>query len=154
MTRWPCSSTCQASKALAMAGSYSRNCSDRPTGGELLAVWCDRGTFGAWRETPPWQACSRVRPATTFEETVERLGTAIRLGLLPPGTRLPPERELAELFAIPRSTLRQALTALPQTGDLVALRGRTGATFVAAEPPLRGPGVALDGQWRDLLDHR
>ncbi len=26
-----------------------------------------------------------VRPPTTFEETVERLGTAIRLGLLVPG---------------------------------------------------------------------
>ena len=37
-----------------------------------------------------------VRPPTTFEETVERLGTAIRLGLLTPGSRLPPERELAE----------------------------------------------------------
>ena len=36
-----------------------------------------------------------VRPPTTFEETVERLGTAIRLGLLLPGTKLPPERTLA-----------------------------------------------------------
>src|ERR687894_1877091 len=95
-----------------------------------------------------------VQPPTTFEETVERLGTAIRLGLLPPGTRLPPERELAERFDISRSTLRQALTTLTQTGHLVAHRGRTGGTFVAAEPPLKGPGVALEGQCRDLLDHR
>ena len=36
-----------------------------------------------------------VRPPTTFEETVERLGTAIRLGLLAPGSRLPSERSLA-----------------------------------------------------------
>ena len=36
-----------------------------------------------------------VRPPTTFEETVERLGTAIRVGLLAPGSRLPAERELA-----------------------------------------------------------
>ena len=46
----------------------------------------------------------KVQPPTTFEETVERLGTAIRLGLLPPGTRLPPERELAEQLGISRST--------------------------------------------------
>ena len=36
-----------------------------------------------------------VRPPTTFEETVERLGTAIRLGLLPAGSKLPAERNLA-----------------------------------------------------------
>ncbi|MBO0769794.1 MAG: GntR family transcriptional regulator, partial [Solirubrobacterales bacterium] len=35
-----------------------------------------------------------VHSLTAFEETVDRLGTAIRLGLLPPGTRLPAEREL------------------------------------------------------------
>src|SRR5918997_1033088 len=95
-----------------------------------------------------------VRTATTCEERVEPLGTAIRPGLLPPGTRLPPERELAERFAISRSTLRQALTTLTQTGHLVAHRGRTGGTFVAAEPPLQGSGVALEGRWRDLLDYR
>jgi GntR family transcriptional repressor for pyruvate dehydrogenase complex len=43
-----------------------------------------------------------AQPPTTFEETVERLGTAIRLGLLPPGTRLPSERELAEELSIRR----------------------------------------------------
>ena len=42
-----------------------------------------------------------VRPPTTFEETVERLGTAIRVGLLPPGSQLPPERQLAEELASP-----------------------------------------------------
>src|SRR5215204_2519778 len=77
-----------------------------------------------------------VQPPTTFEETVERLGTAIRLGLLPPGTRLPPERELADELRISRSTLRQALTTLVQSGHLVALRGRSGGTFVAEAPPL------------------
>jgi hypothetical protein len=33
-----------------------------------------------------------VHSQTAFEEAVERLGTAIRLGLLPPGTRLPARR--------------------------------------------------------------
>ena len=77
-----------------------------------------------------------VQAPTTFEETVERLGTAIRLGLLPPGTRLPSERELAEELRISRSTLRQALTTLVQSGHLVAVRGRSGGTFVAKKPPL------------------
>ena len=59
-----------------------------------------------------------VRPPTTFEETVERLGTAIRIGLLTPGSRLPPERQLADELRISRSTLRQALTTLVQSGHL------------------------------------
>jgi GntR family transcriptional regulator, transcriptional repressor for pyruvate dehydrogenase complex len=77
-----------------------------------------------------------VQPPTTFEETVERLGTAIRLGLLAPGTRLPPERDLADELQISRSTLRQALTTLTQSGHLTAVRGRAGGTFVCDEPPL------------------
>jgi DNA-binding FadR family transcriptional regulator len=77
-----------------------------------------------------------VRPPTTFEETVERLGTAIRLGLLAPGTQLPPERELAGELGISRSTLRQALTTLTQSGHLTSVRGRGGGTFVAEQPPL------------------
>ncbi|MGD9734334.1 MAG: FadR/GntR family transcriptional regulator [Solirubrobacterales bacterium] len=96
-----------------------------------------------------------VRPPSTFEETVERLGTAIRLGLLAPGSQLPPERELARRLRISRSTLRQALTTLVQSGHLVSLRGRKGGTFVAEQPPLaeRG-GEALDqGAWA-VLDYR
>jgi GntR family transcriptional regulator, transcriptional repressor for pyruvate dehydrogenase complex len=93
-----------------------------------------------------------VHPITTFEETVERLGTAIRLGILEPGARLPPERELAEQFGISRSTLRQAITTLVQSGHLVSLRGRSGGTFVAEEPP---PGRGrLRPDWREVLDHR
>jgi DNA-binding FadR family transcriptional regulator len=77
-----------------------------------------------------------VRPPTTFEETVERLGTAIRLGLLAAGTRLPPERDLAGELGISRSTLRQAITTLVQSGHLISVRGRTGGTFVSERPPL------------------
>ena len=64
-----------------------------------------------------------VRPPTTFEETVERLGTAIRLGLLPPGSRLPPSASWRGNSRISRSTLRQALTTLVQSGHLVSLAG-------------------------------
>ena len=97
-----------------------------------------------------------VQPPTTFEETVERLGTAIRLGILAPGTRLPPERDLAEELRISRSTLRQALTTLVQSGHLVSIRGRAGGTFVAERPPLgqdagRQP---LGDHGRSVLDYR
>jgi len=96
-----------------------------------------------------------VRPPTTFEETVERLGTAIRLGLLAPGSRLPSERSLAGQLRISRSTLRLALTTLIQSGHLVSSRGRTGGTFVAEQPPLaeRDAGV-LGEEARAVLDYR
>ncbi|MEA2310152.1 MAG: hypothetical protein QOE28_120, partial [Solirubrobacteraceae bacterium] len=96
-----------------------------------------------------------VRSTTAFEETLERLGTAIKLGLLEPGTRLPAERELCEQLGIARSTLRQALTALSQSGHLVAVRGRGGGTFVAESPPaIEHPTPALLATWREACDAR
>ena len=96
-----------------------------------------------------------VRSQTAFEETVERLGTAIKLGLLPPGTRLPPERELCRRLGIARSTLRQALLALGQTGHLQATRGRRGGTFVAdPQPPGEKPSEELLSQWQEVCDSR
>jgi DNA-binding FadR family transcriptional regulator len=96
-----------------------------------------------------------VRPPTTFEETVERLGTAIRLGLLPPGSKLPAERNLAVRLRISRSTLRQALTTLVQSGHLVSVRGRTGGTFVAERPPLaEQDGKPLGDDTWAVLDYR
>jgi GntR family transcriptional repressor for pyruvate dehydrogenase complex len=96
-----------------------------------------------------------VRSLTAFEETVDRLGTAIRLGLLPPGTQLPPERDLCAKLGIARSTLRQALVALGQSGHLRALRGRGGGTFVAETlPPAGPPPRHVLAAWRDTCDQR
>jgi DNA-binding FadR family transcriptional regulator len=96
-----------------------------------------------------------VRPPTTFEETVERLGTAIRLGLLAPGSRLPSERGLAGQLGISRSTLRLAITTLVQSGHLVSARGRRGGTFVAERPPLAElDGGRLGEEAWAVLDYR
>lgn len=96
-----------------------------------------------------------VRSHTAFEETVARLGTAIKLGLLPPGTRLPAERELCAKLGIARSTLRQALVALGQSGHLHAVRGRGGGTFVAdPQPPASPPSPELLAAWREVCDER
>jgi DNA-binding FadR family transcriptional regulator len=97
-----------------------------------------------------------VQPPTTFEETVERLGTAIRLGILGPGTRLPSERELADQLGISRSTLRQAITTLVQSGHLTSIRGRGGGTFVVQEPPLAegSPAGPVRDDWHEVLDLR
>jgi GntR family transcriptional repressor for pyruvate dehydrogenase complex len=96
-----------------------------------------------------------VRSQTAFEETVERLGTAIKLGLLPPGTRLPPERDLCAKLGIARSTLRQALVALGQSSHLRATRGRGGGTFVSdPQPPAQPPSSDVLAHWREVCDER
>jgi DNA-binding FadR family transcriptional regulator len=96
-----------------------------------------------------------LQTATTFEETVERLGTAIRLGILPAATRLPSERDLADQLEISRSTLRLAITTLVESGHLISVRGRTGGTFVAEQPPLAGGRKGpLRDDWREVLDLR
>jgi DNA-binding FadR family transcriptional regulator len=97
-----------------------------------------------------------VQPPTAFEQTVERLATAIKLGFLPPGGQLPPERELARQLEISRTTLRQALTALTQSGLVTTSRGRRGGTFVADPLPLppRPRRVFDEDELRAFLDHR
>ena len=52
----------------------------------------------------------------TFESCVERLATAIRLGVYPYGSALPPERELAGLLGVSRATVREAIAALRAAG--------------------------------------
>src|SRR4051812_43789714 len=97
-----------------------------------------------------------VQPPTAFEQTVERLATAIKLGFLPPGSQLPPERELAKQLEISRTTLRQALTALTQSGLVTTARGRSGGTFVADPVPLppRPRRIFDEAELRAFLDHR
>jgi len=103
----------------------------------------------------PADVFAPVESHTAFEETLERLGTAIKLGLLEPGARLPAERELCARLGVSRSTLRQALSALVRSGHLRAIRGRTGGTFVADElpPPLKEPLHRL-ANWRETCDVR
>ena len=71
-----------------------------------------------------------VRAGNAFEETVERLLQAIRLGVVGVGERLPSERELAERLGVSRVTLREAIRALSDAGYVESRRGRYGGTFV------------------------
>ena len=76
-----------------------------------------------------------VRQGNAFEETVERLLTAIRLGLVAPGERFPSERELAAQLGISRLTLREAIRELHGAGYVSSRRGRFGGTFVTYTRP-------------------
>lgn len=75
---------------------------------------------------------SRVSAGRVSGEIVEQVKSAIRAGQLGPGDRLPPERELTELFGVSRVTVRDALRVLEANG-LVQIRvGAGGGAFVTA----------------------
>ena len=75
-----------------------------------------------------------VRVGNAFEECVGRLLSAIELGLVRSGERLPTERELAKRLDVSRMTLRQAIHSLQSAGFVESRRGRNGGTFVVWEP--------------------
>src|SRR5215469_18526737 len=83
-----------------------------------------------------------VREGNAFEETVERLLTVIKLGVVGPGERFPPERELAAHLGISRLTLREAIRELSSAGYVESRRGRLGGTFITASPPAPSRGEA------------
>jgi DNA-binding FadR family transcriptional regulator len=76
-----------------------------------------------------------VRQGNAFEETVERLLTVIKLGLVGYGERFPAERELAAQLGISRLTLRDAIHELHEAGYVSSRRGRFGGTFVTYSRP-------------------
>lgn len=101
-----------------------------------------------------------VRSVNVFEETVVSILRLIKLGLLPPGERLPSERELARRLEVSRPTVREALRSLAQTGYLKTLRGRTGGTYVLdwrpepSDEQVRALAQEMGDDLLDALDFR
>lgn len=82
----------------------------------------------------PGPALDRLR--LRYQRVQEELAEEIERGRRPPGSRLPPERALAEHFGVSRVTLRHALEELARVG--VVTRLGTGWAVVSAtlgEPP-------------------
>lgn len=82
----------------------------------------------------------QARAGNAFEETVERLLTVIKLGVVGPGERFPAERDLAVQLGISRITLREAIRALQEAGYVESRRGRFGGTFVTYTRPAPSRG--------------
>jgi len=101
-----------------------------------------------------------VRGHHAFESCVAQLATAIRLGVYPRGSTLPPERELAERLQVSRATLREAMAALREAGLVETTRGRGGGTVVTLKPGTPSGRAAARitparrQDWLDALDFR
>lgn len=102
------------------------------------------GALGA-----PLATSSRV------DDVTDRLVTAIAIGEYLPGSRLPPERDLAAALGAGRMTVRAALARLVDRGLLETQRGRGGGSFVTAQWPASSTASVsrtLSARWDSLRD--
>ncbi len=93
-----------------------------------------------------------MRPTNAYEETMQRLLQSIRLGMIPLGERLPPERDLASMLKVSRDTVREAISTLTEQGFVVSKRGRYGGTFVVDQLPERAHSSRGDLTEREIKD--
>ncbi len=73
-----------------------------------------------------------VQTERLYERIVEQIEARILTGMLAVGDKLPPERELAEQFAVSRTAIREAVKILREKG-LIEIRPGKG-TFVTTAP--------------------
>jgi GntR family transcriptional regulator, transcriptional repressor for pyruvate dehydrogenase complex len=90
------------------------------------------GEVAAGEVVTPLALRAPIRIPTAVEEITDRLVTAIALGELLPGSRLPPERDMAATLKVGRNTIREAVVRLVAMGIVEIRRGRTGGAVVTA----------------------
>jgi DNA-binding FadR family transcriptional regulator len=108
---------------------------------------------------PPEELVFRpINSQNLFEETVGRLGQAIKTGVVPIGDRFPNERDLAEILGVSRPTVREAIRALQQAGYVEVRRGRSGGAFVVSVGGKRATARRLakdmGSELGSILDYR
>jgi DNA-binding FadR family transcriptional regulator len=81
--------------------------------------------------SPPWGGPIVSRHVA--DDVVDRLVTAVALGLYVPAQQLPTERDLSTMLGVSRSSVREALQHLTAQGYLEVRRGRNGGYFVLAD---------------------
>jgi len=81
-------------------------------------------------------------PTTSVDQCVVSLRSSILDGSIAPGTRLPPERRLAEEFGVNRVTVRSALARLAESGLLSV---RQGSGYLVRDYRLHGGPDLLTG---------
>jgi GntR family transcriptional regulator, transcriptional repressor for pyruvate dehydrogenase complex len=97
-------------------------------------------------------------PSGRAEQVTRQLESAIALGLLNPGERLPPESVMAEHLGVSPLTLRQSLAVLRSKGLLDTRRGRGGGSYVTGIVAVREAEIARElrnyrsDDLRDLID--
>ncbi|WP_440408552.1 FadR/GntR family transcriptional regulator [Neorhizobium petrolearium] len=73
-----------------------------------------------------------LEPRRLYRQVAEQIRVLIETGELKPGSRLPPERELAERFAVSRPTVREALIVLEVEGHIQIRMGS--GVYISSRP--------------------
>lgn len=71
-----------------------------------------------------------IQARRAFEEICGRIREQLALGILKPGDKLPPERDLAQQLGVSRNVLREALRSLEMAGVLKLQKGVKGGAFI------------------------
>jgi GntR family transcriptional repressor for pyruvate dehydrogenase complex len=69
-----------------------------------------------------------IKPKKVSTQIAEQIRNSILAGEFAPGDKLPPERELSEMFGVSRPSVREALNALASSGLVMSYQG--GGTVV------------------------
>jgi DNA-binding FadR family transcriptional regulator len=80
--------------------------------------------------TPVAPSFRPIHTRRAFEEICERIREQLALGVLKPGDKLPPERDLAQQLCVSRNVLREALRSLEMAGVLRLQKGVKGGAFI------------------------
>lgn len=80
-----------------------------------------------------------VRKTKLYEEVVKQIERLILEGGLKPGDKLPPERELSEMFQVSRSSVRDAIRTLELTGLVEPRQGEGTVVCDLSGDSLAGP---------------
>lgn len=80
-----------------------------------------------------------IRPKRVTHEIVGQIQELMGSGTLKPGSRLPPEREMAQQLGVSRPTLREAMGVLEHLGLVRSVQGDGTYVMNAAERSLRDP---------------
>jgi GntR family transcriptional repressor for pyruvate dehydrogenase complex len=72
----------------------------------------------------------KAKQNRVFQDVVEQIQDAVISGKLAPGEKLPPERELKDMFNTSRGTLREALRVLEQKGLIEIKLGVSGGAII------------------------
>ena len=96
--------------------------------------------------TPSPASFQRIHTRRVFEEICGQIRERIAAGVLNPGDKLPPEREMAAGFQVSRPAVREALRSLENAGVVQLVKGVKGGAYIREASP-----VMLTQSLQDLM---